>query len=382
VEDVKKLFNNNEKSIFNCYGEPPIEPQLDNNGFFYYDNSNWKHNLFCNNIARREQSSLYFEPILLDFLDSVNIPYKIIEPSNGKPDELFFKTSQYIKEVSTFADNRRLEELIETEIIDLEEFEKLDAIKRNHHSDLTEDETKKYLKKYWLRIFNFDGVCELDKDELRELLTYYYNPTDKTLIQKFRRFKLYLTRDIRDIKQQYNDNMNKHISDSKDIFDYWDIIDSNDEVILWVDDILKILHKSDSYLPRDLRQELKSIIPIDNIEDARPQIIEYVLNRYDKMKQILDIREPKMTYKNGKGKEILGIKDWSNRKLRGFLKSFFKNTMDYEFKTDTETEGTKNKATEYILKNTYHTLGKCQSRIFNYVSHSQIEVKKFNTLFK
>ena len=241
VEDVKKLFNNNEKSIFNCYGEPPIEPQLDDNGYFYYDNTNWKHNLFCCNIARREQSSLYFEPILFDFFDSINLPYEMVKPL-GEQTEGLIQSMTYVKETNMKADGERLEKLINTPLIDDKEFKRLEKIKKDHHADLTQEETEKYLKKYWLKIFNIDALEDLEEDELREILTYYYDPKDKTLIQKFRRFKLYITKDIRTIKEQYNKNMNTHINDTKDIFDYWDIIDSNDECILWVDDMLKILH--------------------------------------------------------------------------------------------------------------------------------------------
>ncbi len=371
VEDVKKLFNNNEKSIFSCYGEPPIEPQMDNDGYFSYDNTNWKHNLFCCNIARREQSSLYFEPILLDFFDSIKIPYEIVKPINHLPEELTQSIS-YVKETNAIADAERLKRLIECENITKDEFEKLDRIKKDHHQDLTPEQTEKYLKKYWLTIFNIDSLADFSNSELEELLKYYYNPSDKTLIQRFRRFKLYLSKDIRTIKEKYNENMNKHITETNDIFDYWDIIDSKDEVILWVDDILKILHKSDTYIPRDLREERKSIIDIQNISDSKEEIIKYVINRYDKMKQILDIREPQKTYTDGKGKKIIGVNEWSDRKLKGFLKSFFSYTIDYEFKTDSEMKGVKTKAKEYILVNKYHSLGKANTRQFSYISHDEI----------
>ena len=288
------------------------------------------------------------------------------EQTNG-----LIKSKIYIKETNMKADGERLEQLIKTPVIDDAEFKRLDGIKKDHHNDLTEEEAQKYLKKYWLKIFNVDRLEGLEEDEVRELLTYYYNPTDKSLIQKFRRFKLYITKDIRTIKDQYNKNMNKHITDTNDIFDYWDIIDSNDEVILWVDDILKILHNSDTYKPRDLREEKKSIIDIEIITTHKQKIIDYVLNRYDKMKQILDIREPPKTYKDGKGKQILGVNEWSDRKIKGFLKSFFKDTMDYEFKTDSEIKGVKTKATEYHIINKYHTIGKANSRDFKYKSHEE-----------
>ncbi len=375
VDDVKKLFNNNEKSIFNCYGEPPIEPEMDDDGFFSYDNSNWKHNLFCCNIARREQSSLYFEPILLDFFNSINIPYEIVKPL-GQQTEGLTQSMEYVKETNFKADGERLEKLISTPLISDTEFKRLDKIKKDHHQDLTEEETQQYLKKYWLKIFNIDHLEDLTEEEIREILTYYYNPTDKSLIQRFRRFKLYLTKDMRTIKEQYNNNMNKHITETNDIFDYWDIIDSNDEVILWVDDILKILHNSDTYKPRDLREEKKSIVDIDNIVEQKQKIIDYVVNRYDKMKQILDIREPQKTYTDGKGKKILGVNEWSDRKIKGFLKSFFSSTMDYEFKSDSEINGKKTKAKEYIIINKYHTLGKANTRDFKYKSHEEREEDK------
>jgi len=368
VEDIKKMINNNERSVFSTYGEPPSEPLLDNNGFFYYDGSNWKHNLFCCNIARREQSSLYFEPILLDFFDSINIPYEIVKTSKNKDD---FEKNKYIKEVSIKADRERLKQLIETENISDDTFKKYEKIKKDHHQHLTEEETTKYLKKYWLKIFNIDTLDNLDKNELTELLTYYYNPDDKSLIHRFRRFKLYITKDIRLIKEKFNNNINKHKNITNDIFDYWDIIDSNDEAILWVDDILKILHKDETYKPIDLLEKQKSIIKIDDIHNSKDEIIKYVSNRFDKMKQILDIREPKKTYTDKKDGKVLGINDWSDRKLKGFLKSFFSITMDYEFKTDSEIKGTKKKATEYHLINKYHTLGKTNTRTFKYKPYNE-----------
>jgi hypothetical protein len=294
----------------------------------------------------------------------------------GQATEGLIQSIAYVKETNFKADSERLEQLIKTPLIDDTEFKRLDGIKKDHHNDLTEEETQKYLKKYWLKIFNIDRLEGLEEDEIRELLTYYYNPTDKALIQRFRRFKLYITKDIRTIKDQYNKNMNKHITETNDIFDYWDIIDSNDEVILWVDDILKILHNSDTYRPRDLREEKKSIIDIEKIVECRKEIIKYVVNRYDKMKQILDIREPQKTYTDGKGKKILGVNDWSDRKIKGFLKSFFSSTMDYEFKTDSEIKGVKTKATEYHIINKYHTIGKANSRNFKYKSQEEIDEHK------
>jgi hypothetical protein len=275
---------------------------------------------------------------------------------------------EYVKETNMKADGERLEKLINTPLIDDREFKRLEKIKKNHHADLTQEETEQYLKKYWLKIFNIDKLDDITNDEIRELLTYYYDPKDKTIIQRFRRFKLYITKDIRTIKDQYNKNMNKHIAETNDIFDYWDIIDSNDECILWVDDILKILHNEDTYKPTDLREEKESVIKIEKIVECRAEIIKYVINRYDKMKQILDIREPPKTYTDGKGTKILGVNDWSDRKIRGFLKSFFKDTMDYEFKTDSEIKGKKSKAKKYHLINKYHTLGKTNTRTFDYKS--------------
>ena len=370
VDDVKKLFNNNEKSIISCYGEPPIQPDMDDDGFFSYDNSNWKHNLFCCNIARREQSSLYFEPILLDFFDSINIPYEMVKPLTECGEDLI-KSIEYIKETNFKADSERLEKLIQTPLISDVEFKRLEKIKKNHHEDLTTEETQLYLKKYWLKIFNIDHLEDLDDTELREILTYYYNPNDKSLIQRFRRFKLYTTRDMRTIKEQYNNNINTHNTETNDIFAYWDIIDSNDEILLWTDDMLKILHNNEKYTPTDLREQKKSIIDIDTIATQKQKIIDYVVNRYDKMKQILDIREPQKTYTDGKGKKILGVNDWSDRKIKGFLKSFFASSMDYEFKSDSEIKGVKTKATEYHIINKYHTIGKTNTRDFGYKSHKE-----------